>query len=191
MNKADEKVLYICRYDDEDLDSGLVGMLEKTNQRDLASIDDLILDMNRQKIELLNGDHADGYLIPWEKYLIVREGVAVWNEEVEEYFIVGTINEIGEITILNQKIINRKKYAVVKEQITLYFPSNEDDVTEYIIECGEAFNIVGEVVYHIGTESIVHYVVNISADYNPFTIPSSKVLIAHSVQELEKVRALI
>lgn len=72
-----------CLYCDEQ--NHLVGLKEEHSVRDLASIVDLRHEMAKQRRDLELGIHAEGYLIPWEGVLSVREGFYTWDEMIKEY----------------------------------------------------------------------------------------------------------
>jgi hypothetical protein len=187
---TEEKIIYLYGNEEE----GLSGEYEPIDRSELVNVQLLHNEINKQKIDLLNGDHVDGYIIPWEGLLVCAEGVFKWFEDIEEYLQVGGLGIKDQIVFTDivkpQK--PKKRYAVVKEGgIRLFLPSSTDDFYEYKLEYGEAFEIVGEVVYYVGTESVLHYVVILGDDLATTAIPSIKTIICIGSENLEKVRALI
>ncbi|GMA66088.1 hypothetical protein [Alicyclobacillus fastidiosus] len=83
-------ITYIDKWNDGtclycDGENHLIGLKDSQAVRELASIIDLRYQMAKQRRDLELGIHAEGYLIPWEGVLNVKEGFYAWDELTKEY----------------------------------------------------------------------------------------------------------
>lgn len=112
----------VCGWDDETLErdeSWFQGVFEPIPFEDLGTIEMLRADIAKQKMELANGTHEEGYLIPWcneNEVQITQDGAYIWDDDIQDYKQV-LIETIYEKEWYDDSLIeghrNRKNYFAI------------------------------------------------------------------------------
>ena len=94
----------MCNNDDKcDDEICFAGVLEPFYYNRLATIEMLRDDIERQRLELREGTHEEGYLIPFssgDEILMTKDGAFIWDSDEEDYI---------EVLILN---VYKEKYRI-------------------------------------------------------------------------------
>lgn len=100
-----------CNNDDKcDDEICYAGVLEPFYYNRLATIDMLRNDIERQRLELREGTHEEGYLIPFssgDEILMTKDGAFIWDSDEEDED--GNMGDYTEILILN---VYKEKYRI-------------------------------------------------------------------------------